>query len=361
MSKVLSPGRAAARRVAFTLIELLVVIAIIAVLIGLLLPAVQKVREAANRAKCTNHLKQLGLACHTYHDAYGRMIPVSSPFSTATYGFSLSDVRGNWKSWATMILPYIEQTATYDGFKAVTTGNISNVPAQFRTQTVPVFFCPSRRRPMISEGRDVATTLAPLDPAFDGSASDYAAVYTVKQPWTDGNINFWCNDTTGQDDPITLLTMWQGTTPNVTATSKCWNKYYVVKFVHVTDGLSNTIVFGDKHVPPEKFKLCQKQSGTVMDCFDGSVYYVRNSIAMASGRSAGNPIVSNPGDTSNASQQSFGSAHSGVCQFAFGDGSVRAVSNSLSTSFLTALGTIRTAGPGEITGFTDPGFTPGDL
>jgi prepilin-type N-terminal cleavage/methylation domain-containing protein/prepilin-type processing-associated H-X9-DG protein len=117
------------RRLGFTLIELLVVIAIIAILIGLLVPAVQKVREAAARTQCINNLKQLGLAFQTYHDSYKKLPAEGSSTPVSFY---------------VLLLPYIEQAPLYAQIQPlITAGNYAGV--QGVCTPVPVFLCPSRR------------------------------------------------------------------------------------------------------------------------------------------------------------------------------------------------------------------------
>jgi prepilin-type N-terminal cleavage/methylation domain-containing protein/prepilin-type processing-associated H-X9-DG protein len=121
-----------ARRRGFTLIELLVVIAIIAILIGLLVPAVQKVREAAARAQCQNNLKQIGLALHGYHDANKRFPPARQT----------RPVNGDYRAnWAILILPYVEQDPLFKLYN-LNVRNTDPVNKIVRETFVPVYTCP---------------------------------------------------------------------------------------------------------------------------------------------------------------------------------------------------------------------------
>jgi prepilin-type N-terminal cleavage/methylation domain-containing protein/prepilin-type processing-associated H-X9-DG protein len=143
------------RQQAFTLIELLVVIAIIAILVGLLLPAVQKVREAANRMSCQNNLHQIVLASHNYHDANGSFPYARKMDQDQTF------------TWYHLILPYMEAKGVYDGFTLLNADNVvldhgndpgnntGNLPATqdfvSRSTTIKSFYCPSDTGPIVNE------------------------------------------------------------------------------------------------------------------------------------------------------------------------------------------------------------------
>jgi prepilin-type N-terminal cleavage/methylation domain-containing protein len=149
-------------RRAFTLIELLVVIAIISVLIGMLLPAVQKAREAANRITCANNLKQIGLAMHMHHNDHDRLPP--------------SRLSGDRATWAVLILPYLEQDALYRQWNLQ--WNYVQQTNTARQTAVKGYFCPSRRGPSdgLSVSGDIIRVPDGPDIHFPGALGDYAVV-----------------------------------------------------------------------------------------------------------------------------------------------------------------------------------------
>jgi prepilin-type N-terminal cleavage/methylation domain-containing protein/prepilin-type processing-associated H-X9-DG protein len=286
-------------RRAFTLIELLVVIAIIAVLIGLLLPAVQKVRDAAARMSCQNNLKQMGLAVHSYHDANGALPP--------------SRAADLYAPWAVLILPYLEQDNLYRQWDLSRT--YYQQPAAVRSAPVKTYFCPGRRSPPKDSisGDDSGGTFYP------GSVSDYAVSAgdrnsyggVLDSPDANGAFILATAQISGG-----LLRSFQ---PRLT-------------IAHISDGLSNTLFIGEKHVLRGQEGVALADNGG-----DGSIY--NGDLHRNVGRCGGPAfeIASGPKDARDWSRR-FGSNHAGgTCNFLFGDGSVRGLSPSISSATLRLL------------------------
>jgi hypothetical protein len=269
---------------------LLVVIAIISTLIGLLLPAVQKAREAAARISCANNLKQTGLAMQNYEGALGRLPPSRGMVGGPT--------------WAVSLLPWMEQDNLYRQWNMSQWYYLQTPTA--RLGTVRSYFCPSRRTAADAQMGSVYGDI-PSDPAFfggiasthvPGGLGDYAAVV----------------DRSGFDFPTS-------TSPGTGGAFMLGNGARLLDF---TDGLSNSFLVGEKHIPQNKNGYgwwdCSTYNGDYHQCSTRAA-------------SALYPLTTNPNDTG----WKFGSRHTMVVLFCFADGHVQNIPEMLDPRILELL------------------------
>ncbi len=295
------------RRRGFTLIELLVVIAIIAILIGLLLPAVQKVREAAARMKCSNNLKQMGIAFHSHHDATGGL----PPGAIRSWGWS----------WHAFLLPYIEQGNVFNiinptpmntdsGFLTGTDGNSRRIQRAIASK-ITVFQCPSQPGP---------------ESASYSRGIRYYSHYNACAGWTRYAGN---DDYNGLHDTNGAVYI-----PSATSLRRVPNH---VKLVGIIDGTSNTILAGEVKNCVSLGGGCPSQFWHRFYIFDDN-WDSGNGVDYSRCMSTTGTVGGSTYAINSNHELAFGSFHLTGANMLMADGSVRFVNQSISNAPWRAAG-----------------------
>ena len=309
-------------RPAFTLVELLVVIAILGVLLALLLPAVQKVREAAARVRCANNLKQLALGFHSHQDAHGH-------FPTGGWGWTWTGdpdrgfARRQTGGWAFNVLPFIEQDNLHRIGEGLTGPAKSAALARRDGTALSLFICPSRRATALYPNTSAPPHNADYNPAvgktdYVANAGDGPREGYTPQPAT-----------VAEGDSPTYAWAGQGETGVVYRVS-------AVRFADIADGTSQTYLLGEKYLDAGAYTTGQ-DGGDNQSLFVG---FDSDNCRFTGGPDSYADYLPPTRDQRGVVLlYSFGSAHPSTCNFAFCDGSVHAVSYSIAPEMHRRLGT----------------------
>lgn len=306
-------------RTGFTVIELLVVIAVMGILMALLLPAVQQAREAARMTQCRNHLKQIGTATANFHDTWKAMPPGRLMFRP---GDANACGRGT-PTWFVRILPFLDEESFYSQWDV--SDAVSNQSIDVRRRPLNVFLCPTRRG---TERAFAPTTTVTMSAScgcsgtvtFPGGATvDYAGNHGDLSPGSLGFSSDFYFGGNGNGVIISSRARCNGNDP------VDWIDRISVR--DITDGLSNTILAGELHIPHGKLNAVPENTSG----YNG--WHLSASMRIGG---PGVPIAPSS-NYQDSRLYSFGSWHHGGCNFAVSDGSVRTVSSRIDTSTLGRL------------------------
>lgn len=322
--------RITARTKAFTLVELLVVIAIIGILIGMLLPAVQQVREAARRTECMNNLRQIGIGALNFESTFqrfptagGAVQQFTNPDEQTGPAFGYENL-----SWMYQVLPYMEQ------------GNLSNIREDLGVneiieQTVPSFNCPSRSGRFAVIGTDIY------------ALNDYAGVLASHNDsgWAGFEWRITQDPRPGEEEIVFTGILVKGGHVNVNS-GQVW-KYRKITHAAIQDGSSNTIMVAEKSVPAAEYTIASANPWPYWEVYG---YYVGSDwpnmrqfgaltdIQAPSTREWPVRGDSEPRPSWHVDEQGFGAAHPGVFNAVAGDGSTRSLNMKASLLMLDQLG-----------------------